>query len=333
MAITAAITGDALARGLRQEFRTTWRRRFQGMRDAIGTVMELGVPSDKYEELYGYYETAPYPRRRAWGDEVQSKGFRARNYTVANLAWDSSVQWYKHQRLFDQLKDLERAARAAGDNFATLDERVFYQIMQATADNNLLETIPNTPDGAALYSALDGDGDDRFGVSGGNVITGGAGIATSDDIRTDLFAALTRIAQFQDTEGQPAVDPGIIDEGVCIFYNVANEKVFREAFEQGRTLQVVSGEGVGAVTNIIHDSGMRVTLKPSQRITNDKWYVYVQNFDLKAIFSQEAQALEEFMQLESNSDIARSKKLEGIFWEAIRGFGVNIPLATVKVDV
>lgn len=337
MAVSAPIQGAALARGLRSDFRDTWKRRFQGLQREMGAVMEMGIPSTLFEELYGYNETAPYPRRRDWTDEAKVENFAARNFAVENVAWDSAVKWFKHQRLFDQLKDVERRARMAGSNFATLDERVFFQIVQGTVDDRLLATIPNAPDGVPIYNTLDGDGLARFGVTGGNIVSGG-GVGTSAAIRSDLFATLTRIGTFQDTKGEPAIDADVIDMGVVIFFNILNSERFRDAFVQGRTVAAVQNvagtENVGgvAVTNVILDSGMRVRLVPTSRITNDDWYVFLEGFDLKPVFSQEAQAIEEEVQVGNNSDEGRSKKVEGIFWEAIRGYGVNLPLGTVKVD-
>lgn len=326
MPANTVVGGDSLARGLRTEFINTWRSRFRGIEAAIGPIMELGVNSDKIEEIYGYYETAPYPRRRPWGEEVHTESFRARNFTVENVSWDSSVEWFKHQRLFDQLKDLERAARQAGKNFATLSERILFQIMLDTTDTDRLGVIPNAPDGVALYSALDGDSVDRFGVSGGNIISAG-GVGSSDAVRIDFFKAITRMGQFQDTKGQPVHDQGILDQSYTIFYNIVNTKVVREAFIQGRTL-----EGGAALTNIIMDSGMKIRLIGSQRITDNDMPVFLDSMDPKPIFEQVAQPLDEQIETEANSDRARRTKIEGIFWETIRGYGVNLPLGTVLIN-
>lgn len=320
------IGGDALARGLSSQFRNTWQRRFRGLRENLGRMMELGIGSDKFEEIYGYFETPPYPRRRPWGEDVTSKPFRARNFTVENVAWDSHVEWFKHHRLFDQLRDLERMAREAGVNFATLAERVFFQIIQGTTDNDLLQTIPNTPDGAGIYSATDGAGADRFLISGGNTLAGG-GVGSSEAFRVDVFNALERIAGFKDPEGEPAIDPGLIDQGVSIVFGITNLKFMREAFIQSRTL-----EGGAAVTNVAMESGMKISLIPSARITaNNNIYVFVDAIEVKPVFEQVAQPLDEQIETEANSDIARRSKREGIFWETIRGYGVNLPLGTCRI--
>jgi len=324
MALAVPISGEALARGLRGDFKLTWQRRYKGLIDSLGRFMDLAIGSDKISELYGYGEPPLYPRRRPWGDAVQTKGFRFRNFSVENVAWSSAVQWYKHQRLFDQLKDLPRLAREAGGHYATLPERVGIQIVTATTDGDLLETIPSAPDGASLYSATDGSGAARFGVTGGNIFAGG-GVASSDQIRADIFNALERVGSFLDPESQPAIDQGLLSDFTVLF-PIGLWEVMLEAFRQTRTL-----DGGAAVTNVILEGGLKVTLLPSPRITGDDYYVFLNGFEPKPIFEQIAQALDEQVQTEANSDESRKQKVEGIYWETIRGYGVNLPLGTIKI--
>ena len=323
------IAGDALARGLKNQFDFTWRRRYEAVSERLSGVMDLGIASTLIAELYGYFETAPYIQRREYDEEVPSRAFRARNYEVENFSWDISVFWKMEDRLFDQLKGLERMARQAGENAATLPERVFFQLLTSSADAQLLPAIPNAPDGVALYSAVDGDGAARFGLAGGNIETGG-GVATPQVIRTDFFDAMERFGGFQDPELQPAIDPAVIDEGAVVFFNVQNLEVFREAFVQSPTIG--SAGAAAGVGNIIFDAGMKVKLVPTQRITDNDWFVFLEGFDLKPIFEQIARPLTETIEVEENSDNARRTKQEGIFWNTIRGFGVNLPLGTVQVN-
>lgn len=320
---------DAATRGLRNEFAKTWQGRYTGVEDRLGGLMELGISSDKFEEAYGYFETAPYVRRREFGDAVPVENFRSRKYLVANHSWDISVQWNAEDSLFDQLKDLERAARQSGAHFATLAERVTIQMITGASDKKLLPTVPNAPDGAAIYATTAG-GASRFGVTGGNVESGG-GVATATAVRQDLFDALERFGQFQDTKGQPAMNPEVIDGNVDIWFNNQNQQIFREAFVQAFTHQVVSGDAA-AVTNIILDSGMKLRLIPTQRITDNDWFLSLRDFDLKPLFEQVAMPLEERVMTQENSDVSRFLKIEGIFWQTIRGFGTNLPLGTVKVN-
>ncbi len=337
MPINTVIAGDALARGLKNTFDNTWQRRYSGVADRLSRCMDLGIQSTLISELYGYYESAPYPQRREFGDEVVSKAFRARNYAVENFSIDISVQWKQEDRIFDQLKGLERQARQAGENFATYPERVFYQYITAATDPKLLGTIPNSPDGVALYSTTDGDAAARFGFTGGNIVTG-TGVGSAQVVRNDFFNSLERFLQFQDPESQPALDEDVIRGGISIHFGVANMEIFTAAFAQERTLGFLAGASTtnprvaSAVTNVVLEGGYNVRLIPTQRITDNDWFIFLDGFEPKPLLQQIAKPLTESVQVEENSDIARSRKIEGVFWNTIQGYGSNLPLGTIKVN-
>lgn len=331
------ITGETLARGVQNNFANSYRRRYDSLAPQLAKHMEMDIPSNLFSPLFAYRESAPYPRRREWGSPIVSRGFRARNYSVTQHAWSIAVKWFEHDRIFDQLKSVEADARQAGENYATRDERVFFQYMTGAADTLLLPNLPNAPDGAALYSATDGAAAARFGVTGGNILTG-TGVATAQAIREDFFNACERFAQFQDTEGQPALPWDVIERGVTIYYGIANDQIFREAFVQARPIQFLAGvdatspRNAAAVTNVVVDSGRKVTLRPTQRITDNDWFVWLDEFDLKPLFSVVGKPLTETVQVPENSDIARSTREEGVYFDDYKTFGANIPWGTVQVN-
>ncbi len=330
MSVNAPISGAALARGLRSEFSNTYEQRYKTILDKMSPVIELGVASTLFEELFGYYETSPYPQHRNWHDEVPFEAFRARNYKVKNRSWDIAVQWFQYQRLFDQLRDLERVARRAGENFATLPERVAFQIMTGTTDPDLLPVIPTAPDGAAMFATLAG-GVDRFGVTSGNLLSG-TGVLTAAAIRADFHSGLEQWVLMQDTKGQPLLDPGMVDQGVTILFGAANLQVFREAFIQSLTLPGAVTGGDGAVSNIILEGGSTISLTPTQRITDDSWYMYLDKLDLKPIFEIVARPLQEWIEVSDNSDMSRRLQTEGLFFNTIRGYGLNLPFGALKIS-
>jgi len=324
------IATDLLTAGIRADFWDVYEPMYDGLKAKLSDYMDLDVPSDKLTEIYAYAQSAAYPGRWKRGEEIPSKAFKGVQFSVTNKDWGIRIPWHENDRQDDQTKSIRQRAQSAGKNFATLDERVFYQILRGAVDTELLESIPNAPDGVALYSATDGDGAARFGVSGGNIITG-TGVATPGAIQTDLFSALSRVRSFLDTEGQPLHDMSLIDQGVSITFNVNNWKVFAEAFQQGRTHSVISSTGA-AVTNIIMDSGLRVDLTPTTRITDNDWFVFLRGVPHKPIFRQTRQPIREWFATMENSDSARDTKIEYAEWEARYGYGVMLPFATVQVN-
>lgn len=331
--------GDALARGVNNRFHDTYRSRYKGLSNTLGLVMDMEVPSDKETELYEYPESAPRPKRQDRGAGISSDIYRYVSFSVTNKAFATRVSWHRDDLRFDQTGRFRADADRAGAKMAILKERLFFQVLtadlSASAVAELLASIPNAPDGAALFSTTDGSGANRFGVSGGNIVTG-SGVATSQDIRTDFFAAVNRMLRFQDTKGDPLHDPGIADQMIVIIAGETNREVFSEAFNQGRTLQtstVATGDSVGAaVSNVIMDSGHKVKLILTQRITDNDWTVHLAGDPLKAVFAQNASALETEIATASNSDLARDLQVESTTWRQLLGIGVNVPLNASQVN-
>ena len=326
------VAANVLTAGLRADFWDTYERTYNGIKAKMVQVMDLDVPSDKLTEIYGYFLSAVYPRLWKRGEEMASKPFKSVQFQATNRDWQAKVEWHENDRQDDQTKSLRDRAASAGEHFATLDERVFFQInTNNTSDLDLLPAIPNAPDGVALFSATDGDGAARFGVTGGNIVAG-AGVASGNAIRTDFFKAASRMRLFQDTEGQPLHDDSVIDAGYVIFFNATNWHAFAEAFQQGRTIGGLGAATAAAPTNIIMDSGLRVELVPTQRITDNDWFVYLKGVRKKPIFMQNRQPIREWYATMDNSDSARATKIEYAEWECRRGYGVALPYGAVKLD-
>lgn len=325
------IAANVLTAGLRSDFWDTYEKTYAGLKDRLSQVMDLSVPSDKLTEIYGYFNSAPYPRRWVRGDSPSNKAFKSVQFSVTNKDYGLRVSWHENDRQDDQTKSLRERAAQAGEHFATLDERVFFQILTASTDTDLLEAIPNAPDGVGLYSATDGDSADRFGVSGGNIESGG-GVASSHAVRTDFFESMQRMASFKDTESQPLWDSSILDQGAIVMFNVNNWQVFAEAFLQGRTVGSVASATSAAPTNIIMDAGMKVQLVPTQRIADNDWFVFLKGSRRKPIFKQVRMPMRETIATMENSDSVRDTKVEYMQWDERSGYGVMLPYGTVKVN-
>jgi hypothetical protein len=321
-----AVDSLVLAAGLRGDFWETYSRTYEGLKPFLGEFMQLDVPSDKLAEIYGYFGAAPYHSRWPRGEAMRTKAFKGFQWTVANKDYALRVDWHKNDRADDQTKSLYQRAQEVGSNFATMDERVLIQLCTGATDIELLESLPNAPDGVGLYSATDGDGAARFGISGGNIVTG-TGIATSEAIRVDLFTAIVRAMGFKDTENQPLFDASTILKGITILFGAANFKIFNEAFKQMFTVQ-----SSVAPTNIILDAAINVTLRPNPRITDNDWFVFFNGVPRKPIFSQKRQEIREFFADMSNSDYCRDTGMEYLQWDCRRGYGIALPFATVKVN-
>lgn len=323
------LTGSVLAAGLRNTFADAYAAKYKGIKERLSKVMALGLPSDKLTELYGAFKSAPYPVRWHRGNSISSKAIEDFGWQTTNYDWGRRIEWHENDRADDQTKSLFDRAKELGKHFATLPERIFFQILLGSTDADLLPAVPNAADGSALYAAS------RFGVTAGNIISG-SGVATAAAVRGDFFNAIEVFRQFKDTESQPLWDEDILQAEFVVFYNVANDQIFREAFIQSRTLQSVGTAGTDlaatAVTNIVMESGLKVVLVPTQRITDNDAFVFATGVDQKAIYQQVRAPLRESVATMENSDSVRDTKIEYIQWDCREGYGVFLPYQTVKIN-
>lgn len=325
------IAGEAFAAGLRTEFLTTYRRRIETVNSRLSRAMQVGIPSDKDTENYFYWESAPHVKRWIRGENLPRKGFKGVKYPVSNFEWAHGIEWHFADRADDLTKSLVNHARGLGQSFAVLDERIFFQLVLNSTDLDLLGSVPNAPDGAAFFATTAG-GAARFGVTNGNLLTGG-GVASVEAIRADFFKALSQFRLMQDTEGQPLWDETTLDGVILVIYGAANERVFREAFLQTRHIQSDGATGTAAVSNVIQET-QRVALWSTQRIAsgNNDWYVVLADSDLKPTFSQEREGMREALATWDNSDTTRQTGIESLSWVARRGYGINVPFAGVQIN-
>lgn len=325
MPLTPVIAGASFAPGLRTEFLNTYSFVYDGIKGGLSKVMRLGIPSDKNQETYFFWESAPHVKRWIRGQNMPSKNFKGIQYTAQNYEWAQSIPWHFADRQDDQTKSLPDQARKMGKSFALLEERVFFEILTGTA--SLLPAIPNAADGAALYATTAG-GANRFGVANGNSLTGtGTSVQQYQD---DFFTMMSQYRRFQDTEGQPLWDEQTLDGNVKIYFAAgSNEENFKKAFAQGIVHSVLSATGAGA-TNVILDAGYKVKATPTQRLTGGSWFGFLEDADVKAIFSQIRQPVTEIISTFENSDMTRHTGTELFSMWARYGFGVATPYSTIK---
>lgn len=327
---------NALTPGIDTRFISTYARTTEGIRGELSRVMDLAVPSDGAWNVYQHYKSAPHVRRWDRGQAIHTKGFSDVGWTTANLDFAEGVEAHANDLQDDRTKNLENRAGDTGRSAALLPERVFYQMITGRTDPLLLPTIPNSPDGAAIFSATDGAGNARYGVTDGNLYAG-TGVATSQAIRDDFFGAILRQRQFLDTElVYPLFGDDLAKQGYVLHFNVTLYEKFLEAFKQTRPLIVITQGGnnvAGATpTNVAAESGIPIYLRPTTLITDNDWFVSAIGCDIKPVYQQSRQAFEMHVQTRDNSDIGRRSKVLGWYWDGREGYGVNECFGIVKVN-
>jgi len=322
MAITV-LTGETLAAGIRSDFENIYRPTWDGVEKLIGRVMQLDVPQNHLVETFGYRDSVPAPALWRRGSPVPTGGMASKSYTVTAFDFARQVRWHRNDRMDNKVGDLYADAKNLGGMFARLDSIALAELLTNSA--SLLATIPNAPDGNALFY-----GSTRFGHASGNIVSGG-GVASAAAIITDFYSSVARFNAFQGTNGQPFFEPGVEGASYTIFAGSGNQQVFASAFRAELVHSVLSSTGA-AVSNVVMASGERVSINFTPRITDNDWFVFRDDAPVKAVASTLREPLRMAESHEQNSDTSRNTGDESVQFAIRKGYVVNMPFGAIKVN-
>ena len=337
------ILGNALLlEGLRSEFRDTYLNIRNSQSDGrLAKVMDLGLTHDNRYGNYGYLNAAPHPTRWDRGATMPTDAMDSVQYEFEVWDWARRIAWHKHDRADDKTQSFLEGARRVGENFGLIPERIFFSLL-LNVTTDLMPAVPTAPDGQAMFSTTsDGGSADRFGVTSGNLLTGG-GILTVHDVRNDYYAALEQFGLFQDGKGQPLYSPEIIQSGVIILHAVADTEIMETTFLQQR--QAVGLDNTGAVggtvvdtsatSNLFKDASRNIELWASARLATLDWFVFLKNPPKLATGYITRQPVMEFTSLEgdNNSDGNRDKGTEYIQWEERSTGTISNPTQCIMIN-
>ena len=342
--MSTVIASNVLANGLRTEFADTYSAIRNRQADSrLGLIMDLSVTATNRDHDFAYFEAAPHMEYWRRGDSVPTKAMGSKTFNVPIYEWARRIPWSKFDRKDDQTQSLMEVARMAGESASLLPERFLFDLIIGTAST--LPAVPTAPDGAVMYSATAG-GADRFGVSGGNLLTG-SGITNIASVQNDYYEAIEQFKQFQDGQGQPLLSDETIDAGVCILHAAEDTEVMEQTFLQqrqgiGYTAAGIPATGtpasgvlaVSSESNLVHDSSRNVQLWGTSRLATGDWYVFLKNPPKKATFFLSREGVQEFTSLEgdNNGDHTRTTGEEYVQWEERAGAGIALPYGTIKVN-
>jgi len=320
--------GALLTAGLRPEFANVYRFNYTGVEKRLRDVVWLDATSDKIKEIYGYLQAAPYPVRWPRGAVIDSKDILSVQFSVPNFDWGRRIYIHDNDIQDDQTQTAYVVARELGAHWATLAERVFYQVMQSTTDANLLPAIPVAADGLNLYS-----GSSRFGVATGNQFTS-TGTSTVQQIINDIYTVKQTFINFQDTEGQPLMDPATIQgNGFRIFHGPSITLVMEQV---AKAMIVPIGANTATsnagVSNLVMASGTPIDFENNQRITGTSYYSWMKGLsnDKRGFFRQVRQGFFESVGNWEVSDHTRNTGEIYIQFKTREGYGLALPYNTIK---
>lgn len=334
--MSTVIASNVLANGLRTEFADTYSSIQNRQADSrLSAVMDLGIGATNRVHEFAYFEAAPHMTQWVRGTTIPTDAFDSVQFSVPVYTWARRVPWHKEDRKDDQTQSLYEVARMAGQSAALLPQRMFFDLITGTA--NTLPAVPNAPDGAAMF-ATDAGGSARFGVTGGNLLTG-TGVDSAANIKNDYYNAMEQFQQFQDGKGQPLLSDETLDGGVVVVHPAGLTEAMEEAFVQHKTGALGPDNTTDPVTsvsvsNIIQDASRDVTLWGSQRLSGNDFYVFLKQPPKKATFLLDREGVTEYQSLEgdNNGDHTRTTGEEYVQWERRAGAGISLPYGCVKIN-
>lgn len=325
--------GALLTPGLRAEFARVYSESYLEEGADIDGIIGT-VPSDKIKEIFGYPEAAPYPVRWDRGNLIGSASLKSVQNTIFNNDFGRRIYVHSDDIGDDQTGQAWVQARELGRNWGSLRVRIFYQYIQAGTDNDLLKAVPNSADGNALY--ITGT---RFGSSSGNTVTQ-SGSSTVQQLINDLFSVKQRFIDFQNTQSQPLMDPGIIQRnGLHIFYGSSMNQLFEQAMKQSVVHSTIAGSSTtnvqtgAGVSNLVMATGYPITLTVTQRITNTAFYCFVRGLptEKRPLTRLVREGFSESQGNWETSDHTRNTGELYVQFKSREGWGSMVPYGTVKV--
>ena len=225
---------QGLQLGISDHMKEYYRQRAVVYRERQDQIIR-SIKTDKRTVTEAFKESIPFPELWPLDTPRGFKTFKDRNLTLTHRNWNLAIPYSRWDEEDEVIKgDLEQHLQGIADRFAQLPDQLVADELQQTA--TLGQALTTCWDGAAIFSATDGDSVDRFGVSGGNRVQA-VGLANEADVLQNLLNIQTRFLQFQDTEGQPFYTADEVDESKFIVVCApALQDKFRRAREARFTL-------------------------------------------------------------------------------------------------
>lgn len=331
MASNPVIAGNVLAAGLNDR----WKATYEGALASypwLDKIMDRTPTSDKRTETYAYFKSAPQLERKPDAQNIASENFDADQYSVTNFEVEKRIPWRIKDRQDDMTRSLMTHVEMLARDAATYDARIAGQMLSAGTAAALLETVPNAPDGAAIFATTAGGAATRFGVTDGNLLTG-SGVSTAEQITTDMFAGIAQFQLMQDTKGRRLWSDEVLGGEYFVLYapSASNSLQFVKAFKQMIVASTAGAAGAG-VSNPITATGLNITPMPFFYYSGGDWSIHLVAAPIKALFKQTRIPFYTTYAVEENSDTARDSGVEAFYVKGRLGFGANLAASALKIN-
>lgn len=319
----------SLQAGVQKALADTWKVEAPKFRDEWQALVRFLPPVNIRSADYAFKESIPFPNYWGYNQHRQYDTLRDRQITVHLFPYQLSIPWNRFDAEDDQIGDLLEHIQSGIRGYMELPYNFVSEYLNASAD--ILPSVNNAYDGVALYSTVDGDGNDRFEVSNGNIYSG-SGVTTEAAFMADLVAVQRRFLQFRAPNGRPIfTEKDVSYDKLVVVAPPAMNGLLLQVSKQ----EFILGSGINnnAESNYLKGT-FRYQINPFLTDSND-WFVFVEHPRMKAFAYRGANADKDIFSIianSENSDYARDTGQNTWHSDMRAGIAPYFPASSCKVS-
>lgn len=317
---------NSLRAGILRDLRDTWKNRAPVFEKQQALWTKFIPYKNLRKAEFAWKESLPFPKPWKYGTGRTYQILKDRKIDISYHAYELSIPYNYYDAEDDQLGDMKPHIQSAVDRFLMIPDKFIAEYLNNSA--SLLPSISNAYDGVVIFSAVDGSGAARFGVTGGNIITG-SGAGTVAAFVQDLAAAQRRFLDFLDTAGQQIYNEEMVAYTSlhAVIPNSLNE--IAQKASKSEYLRIDLGNTVSE-SNFVKGE-FTYHINPYLTDTSD-WYVVVDHPYWKMFAYRSPKDIRQIFADFSNSDRAREYNEEALMADVRVGIGPWAPFTAIKVN-
>lgn len=325
-----AIIGNtqSLRAGIQKALMETWRQEYPKYEQMQKAFLHYLPYTTIRNASYAFKERVPFPKPWPYGKGRKHQGFQDRSIDVNLFPYELTIGWDERDAADDQMKDLKTHVAQATERFLQLPDVLIGEYMSGVAVYNY-QGLNLAYDGVGLYNTLDGNGAARFGVTGGNIITG-QGTSTTAKVLSDILAVRRRFLQFTEPiTGQPLHNPDRITYNQMHFVIPPQlDGIFNQLNDLER---IYTDTAINTAQSNLVKSKIKYTVNQRLVDSND-WFVVVETPYWKPFAYRAPQTVRQIFATMENSDLTRETAEEMVFCDLRLGITPWCPFTTIKVS-
>lgn len=319
----------SMIQGIYRDLENTWADVFPVF-DRLISAKAYRIPY-KGTRVNKFAFKGSFGRPEIWDHSRGRQHQSVEDYSVdiSMLPFEQTIDLMARDRKHDQLSDPRAYISNVTKRFLQLPQRRMLDYQEGTLTAN--RVLHKAFDGADLYSATDGDGNARFGSSGGNIQTGF--VRTEQGFYQALLDSQQVFMAFKDTKKEDIIyshDDVSFDKMLVEVPRTMADLVQQVA--DVSLLRLNTGNNVSEGNLFTTSSKYKFEFFVNNLLTNqNNFYIHLKHPLWKSHAIIQEDSVETFWTDMKNSDRAREYGAEGLYCNQETAIGVWAPWVTIKV--